>query len=177
MGKAKLFLIHSSASKLVNFLSFLPMVCRNFCSGSLDFHKGSLVSVFRAAWTAPRLGLVHRLLQCPQPGPQSVCLLPDAQLCETSPESLSIWCWIPQLPQRHFYPWMCAKFLLSGRTKTRDILYSHDADILGAFLIVIIGKDAYWHLVDREQDAAKHPTWSRQLPERVILIKCQQSQG
>lgn len=35
-------------------------------------------------------------------------------------KQLGIWCWIPQLPQRHFCLWMDSEFLLfKGDTKMR----------------------------------------------------------
>ena len=70
--------------------------------------------------------------QGPQLGPRSAYLLPNTWVGETSPGFLGVWCWIPQLPQRHFCPWMDTKLLLLGRggwTGTRDVLFSYDADI------------------------------------------------
>ena len=37
---------------------------------------------------------------------QDLCLLLNAQVSETPPGSLGVWCWIPQLPHRHFCLWM-----------------------------------------------------------------------
>lgn len=42
---------------------------------------------------------------------------------KTPPRSRDVWCWTPQLPQRHLCPRLDAKLLLlKGRIRTRDIL-------------------------------------------------------
>lgn len=60
----------------------------------------STIQVF-PSFSSEGLGQVYwlqwlcSLLRC-------ICLLPDAHVGKTPPRSLGIWCWIPQLPQRHF---------------------------------------------------------------------------
>ena len=106
-----------------NSYFFAPVVCWNFFSGNLDFHKGppihgwlSKLVFSRGSWTtAQRPGAVYRPLQDPQSGSRSVYLLPEALVGEISPGSLGIWCWIPQLPQRCLYSRMDAELLLWGQ--------------------------------------------------------------
>jgi len=44
---------------------------------------------------------------------------------------LGMWCWVPQLPQRHCCSWIDARFVLLGwgGCKTRDVLGCRDANI------------------------------------------------
>lgn len=49
-----------------------------------------------------KLKLFHRLLLVPQLVLKSVCLLSDTPVGKTLSGSLGIWCWKPQLWQRHF---------------------------------------------------------------------------
>lgn len=87
----------------------------------------SQVSAVQVLLDCGREGLesVHRLLQGPQLVLRSICLFPDAQMGETPPESLDIWFWIPQFPQRHFCFWNDVDFLLlSGVQKYKRCLMS-----------------------------------------------------
>lgn len=76
----------SNASKLF-FFFLVPLLCWNFSTENLDFHKGSLIhgwlseTVFSRGSTHSQEGLepVHRPLQSPQTGPRSVCLLSSPQ--------------------------------------------------------------------------------------------------
>ena len=94
-------------------------MCWNFSTRNLDIHKGSLVlgwlfkTVFPGA-PRPRLrgtgagswateGTTAQTEVC-------LYLLSDAWVGETSPKSLGIWCWIPQIPQRHFSLWMMLNY-------------------------------------------------------------------
>lgn len=69
-------------------------------------------------------GASSQVLQAPLPVLRSVCLLPDVQRGPIALGSLGVWCWIPQLPQRHFCSWMDAEFLL-----LRSVLCCCDADV------------------------------------------------
>ena len=100
------------ASKLTFFL--FQWSFGNHPLGNLDFWKFSLICEYlprsalsRFSTTQARevgAGLLAALV--PQPLLRSIGLFPDAKVNETPPASLGMWCWIPQLSQRHFCSWM-----------------------------------------------------------------------
>lgn len=109
----------------------------NFFSGNLDFHE-ALSSVddhpdqcFPSApglW--PRGAGTSSQSTGGSTASAEVCLpITDIQMGDTPLGSPGIWCWVPQVPQRHFYSWMDAKFLLLCWGRMRDILCYHSADI------------------------------------------------
>ena len=98
--------------QICNFFS--PIVCWNLPSGRLDFYKVSLAHgcllqsvLSRFYLTVAERGWgrftgscwLHSLYQ-------GLSAYYQMQVGKTSPGSLGIWCWIPQLPQRHFCLWM-----------------------------------------------------------------------
>ena len=63
-------------------------------------------------------------------------LLPDAWVGKTPSRFLDMWCWIPQLPQRHFCPWMDAELLLLRGSTTMDVFFSHVADVTSLLFLL-----------------------------------------
>lgn len=95
------------------------MICWNLSSeiwtstNTLSSVGHCLKHVFQGLQDLGHEGLkaAHRPLQGPQPNPRSVCQLPDT-VGKAPLKSLSVWCWVPLPPKRHFYLWMDAKLLL-----------------------------------------------------------------
>ena len=110
-------MMHIKSSCFSYLLQCVPthIFCSNSMLKRLLWRPGLLKRLFHlwvlsktvflgGSQTVPKRETVHRPLQSPQLEPKSVCLLPNAQVSETTPGSLGTWCWIPQLPQRHFCP-------------------------------------------------------------------------
>lgn len=109
----------SKAFKLILF--FPQMVCWNFSSRNLDFYKGfhlwtiDCVTVFQGLLCCgqEKLELVHEPLQGPHLEAKSGCQLSNAWVARFLSGPL-VYDVVPQLPQKHFFPWMDVKFLSWG---------------------------------------------------------------
>ena len=113
-GKLKLFLLHFL---YIQAHLYPPTLHQNLSTGLLAFHNDSP----SCKWLSrqcfpgdPRLW-PWGLIEVPQATEWStvrteVCLLPSAWVGET-PECMNLWCWIPQVPQRHIRSKMDAKLL------------------------------------------------------------------
>ena len=99
---------------------FAPTVCQSFFTGNLDSHKDSFIVGDYLSHCSPGAlgpwprgaGAGIQATSGSTAGPRSVCPLLDTQVCETPLWPLVVWCWIPQLPQKHFSLWTDAQLLL-----------------------------------------------------------------
>lgn len=132
-GKVKLFLL---PSPYVQTHSYAPTLCQNLSTENLDYHKASLScerlskvvfsrgsqTVAKRAWNCLQVNEVT-IVKTEVCTPITQCTWVE----ETPPASISIWYWIPQLPQRHFCLWIDARLLKVDTM--RDVLFGYLADI------------------------------------------------
>lgn len=130
--------ISESASQSVTLLLFphhlvgtwrgLEIFCLFLCLvASIGNHRIIIIFLFIII-TRYILKTLILVIHQAQPGPRSLCLLPNVEVGETAPGSLGTWCWIPVLLQRYVCPQMDAKSLsLSSRVyeRVRDALSGH----------------------------------------------------
>lgn len=96
-------------------------------AGNLDFHK-DFFHLWVIFWVSDLQGLLHHS----QEGlsrfmggcriysqDRCLCILANAHVGDIS-GFLGIWCYSPQLLEKHFYPWMDVKLLLGRRRDTNE---------------------------------------------------------
>lgn len=97
---------------------FAPTKYWNFLSGNLHFHKallsmGDYPLFSRCSLTMTKRGWKHSWATAESTAKMEVCLpITQCTSGQGFSRSVGVWCWIPQLLQRHFCSWMGAKFLL-----------------------------------------------------------------
>lgn len=129
MSKVKLFIL-PSPTYLNSLMSVhiyfaetsLPDIwtCTKALSTKGDYLRYILQGLLNHSWVS--LGATAEFTSWDQ----SLCLLPgyigNAKIGGTSPKSLGIWSWIPQLPQRHFFKMgLCQIVVVEGGRQVRDI--------------------------------------------------------